>query len=155
MMALDTTERYPQTTPEDAYKPDPTNNPIHPEDMLHCLLWRAKAHLLLCAGDRTEHEHLAHVDEKYISMVLFSVIGTLKQAEKTVDYISDHRDSLAEDEVFVKLKISHPGTVRIDRKTIRKAATRLLHATDQGTAVDENGEERIFHISKISISSRG
>ena len=75
-------EIFPATTPEDAYKPDRQNNPVEPVDMLACLLWQAKAHLLLCTRDEAGHEEMTDVPEKYISRVIFSVIGSWIRPKK-------------------------------------------------------------------------
>lgn len=145
----------PAETPEDAYKPDPQNNPIHCEEMLYSLLMRAKAHLLLCSCDNVVEEKLAYVPEKYIVQAIFSVIGMLEQAEKTMDYMYGQCHSLAVNEVLIKLQLSHAGITQVSRKTVLKAAEKLLQGNTREIVKDDHGEERIFHINSFSILREG
>lgn len=142
-------------TPEGAYKPDPQNNPIDCEGMLYILLLRAKAHLSLCMGSIEAEERLADVPVKDISDAISSVVGMLDQAEKTVDYMFNQRHALADNEMLVKLQLSHAGTTEVSGKTLRTAAEKLLHGTSQEIVMDDHGEERIFHINKFSILQGG
>lgn len=140
--------------PEDAYKPDPRNNPIDCEEMLYILLLRAKAHLLLCSCDNIAEE-LANVPEKYIVQAISSVVGMLDQIEKTMDYMFDQRHALADNEMLVKLQLSHAGTTEVSGKMLRTAAEKLLQGTTREIVTDDHGEERIFHINKFSILQEG
>ncbi len=148
-------EIIPAMTPENAYKPDPQNNPINCEGILYILLLRAKAHLSLCIGGIETEERLADVPVNDIADAISSVVGMLDQIEKTVDYMFDQRPALADDEMLVKLQLSHAGTTEVSIETVRMATEKLLHGTTQEIVIDNHGEKRIFHINKFSILQGG
>ena len=113
--------------------------------------------MILCVTNNDDDESLANVDQECISRVIYSVVGMLDQADKTVKYLTgaQHGEVLDTDEVLVKLKITSDETSRIDKETKRKAVAKLLSENSQALITDNNGEEVSCHISKFSIQNMG